>query len=108
MPSDSNWSAILQVDILAKYMLLLGWNDTAVCDDWMAYSVIKTIQRCWAHLIWEARDLREKNPDSGSAAAVLERLRRIFCNAKGKRPAGERQETKALLVARVKRLRKGI
>lgn len=84
--------------------LLPGWEGTMVCDGWPSYKFLERVQRCWAHMIREARDLAEKHPDSREAADVLARLRRIFEDAKQARPARKRQHAHDLLAARIRRL----
>ena len=72
-------------DVLKE--LLPGWNGTLICDGWPPYNIFENIQRCWAHLIREARHISEKNPDDKDAMRVLELLRDIHNNGKKKRPA---------------------
>ena len=91
---DSRGAKVLQE-------LLSGWNGTIVCDGWSAYSRYR-IQRCWAHLIREPRHLSEANPDNKDARNVLAWLRRIYADAKKKRPAKARQKAHAAYSARQK------
>ena len=82
------------------------WDGIIVSDGWTAYSRYR-VQRCWSHIIREARDLAERNPDCRGALDVLRRLRRIYDDAKRmsrKRPRRLRQRACALLLARIGRI----
>ena len=56
------------------------WAGTIVCDGWQAYGVYR-IQRCWAHILREMRDVCAKNPDDWNAAHVARMIERIFRDA---------------------------
>ena len=48
------------------------WKGTIVCDGWTAYKGYN-IQRCWAHILREIRDVVRKNPDCQEAKQMLTR-----------------------------------
>ena len=52
------------------------WKGTLVCDGWTAYKGYN-VQRCWAHLSREIRDVVRKNPDCQEAKQML----RVLSNA---------------------------
>ena len=52
------------------------WKGTIVCDGWTAYKGYN-IQRCWAHILREIRDVVRKNPDCQEAKQML----RVLTNA---------------------------
>lgn len=89
-------------DVLEE--LLPGWDGTVICDGWKPYNRFKNKQRCWAHIIRDARHIYEKNPDSIDAKRLLYRLRRIYTDAKSKRPIKHRKKAHTLLKLRIKRL----
>ena len=56
-----------------------GFKGVIVCDGWRAYpSYTGRIQRCWAHLLREARYLAERNDEAGTLSEALHRLYRRF------------------------------
>ena len=82
------------------------WDGIIVSDGWSAYLRYR-VQRCWSHIIREARDLADRNPDCRGALNVLRRLRRIYDDAKKmsrKRPRHLRQRACDLLLARIGRI----
>ena len=89
-------------DVLKE--LLPEWNGTVICDGWSPYGIFEKMQRCWAHIIREARHMSEKNPDDRDARRVLESLRDMNDNGKKKRPAKDRQKAHDLLALRIKRM----
>ena len=80
-----------------------GFKGTIVCDGWRAYSKFR-IQRCWAHIIRELKYVAKLNPDDKEAAHMLKLLRRIYEDAKRRRPKSDRRRDHGLLAARTKRL----
>ena len=63
------------------------------CDGWRR-------QRCRAHIVREARYLREAHPGSAAARNILERLRRVYESASKKHTSRAR----AALLGRVRRV----
>ena len=84
--------------------LLPGWKGTVVCDGWRSYGTLEKLQRCWSHVITEARHISESNGDDADARRVLGLLRRVFHDAKKRRPARNRQKDHALLSSRIRRM----
>jgi transposase len=57
-------------------VLTRRFKGTIVCDGWKSYSgFTDRIQRCWAHLLRESKDLAEKIPE---AVSLHEALRSIY------------------------------
>ena len=57
-------------------VLTRRFKGTIVCDGWKSYSgFTNRIQRCWAHLLRESKDLAEKIPE---AAPLHEALKNIY------------------------------
>ena len=57
-------------------VLTRQFKGTIVCDGWKPYAKFtKHIQRCWAHLLRESKDLAEKIPE---AVPLHEALRKIY------------------------------
>ena len=84
--------------------VLHDWNGTIVCDGWGSYKKY-IIQRCWAHIIREAKDLAVKYPDDKQAQSMLKHLRRIYeraCNVKGLKK--KRSRTCKLLLRSIEHL----
>ena len=54
-----------------------GWKGTIVCDGWTAYKGYN-VQRCWAHLMCEIREVVRKNPDSQEAKQMLQVISRVY------------------------------
>ena len=52
--------------------VLPGFKDVIVCDGRRSYNGWPR-QRCWAHIVREARYLREAHPGSAAARGILER-----------------------------------
>jgi len=49
---------------------------TVICDGWTAYPAFSSnLQRCWAHLLWEAEDVAS---DHEEAEPVYRRLKQMF------------------------------
>ncbi len=84
--------------------LLPGRRGTMVCDGWRPYGILEKLQRCWSHIIVKALHISERNEDGADAHRVLGLLRRIFHDAKKKRPARNRPKDHGLLTLRIKRL----
>ena len=84
--------------------LLPGWKGTIVCDGWKPYNCIQSLQRCWAHIIREAREYAEKNPNSKPAREILNWLLKIYDDAKKKIPHKKRQDAHDKLSSRIQRL----
>ena len=77
-----------------------------VCDGWSAYNGYR-VQRCWPHIIREAKDLWERNLDCPGTWDVLRRLRKIYDDAKKvskKRSRSLRNRAYANLLARIDRI----
>ena len=92
-------------DVLRE--VLPEFKGVIVCDGRGSYNGWQR-QRCWAHIVREARYLHETHPRSAAARDILERLRRIYeaaCEASGKRANGARRaRTRAALLGRVRRV----
>ncbi|MCG8531300.1 MAG: IS66 family transposase [Desulfovibrionales bacterium] len=84
--------------------LLPGWRGTMVCDGWSSYKTLERLQRCWAHIIREARHLAGRNRNDADARQVLKLLRRVYRDAKRKRLVRDRQRDHGLLTSRVRRM----
>ena len=85
-------------------VLLPDWKGTIVCDGWGPYKMY-FIQRCWAHIIREAKDIAEKHPDDKQAQSMLKYLRNIYeraCNVKGSKK--KRSHACKLLLRSIERL----
>ncbi len=92
-------------DVLHE-ILGAGWGGTVVCDGWSAYGTF-TVQRCWAHIIREMKDLSEKNKDSTEVCRVYDTLCRIYddaCDAKSRKHSKWRLAARQRLEARVSRM----
>lgn len=87
--------------------ILRGFRGTIVCDGWRPYRAWK-IQRCWAHIIREAKYLTQMHPRSRAAQDILERLRRIYaigCDARERRMSRARRvRLRATLLGHVTRI----
>ena len=81
------------------------WDGIIVCDGWTAYGRYR-VQRCWSHIIREAKDFWKHNPDHPGARDVLKRLRKIYDDAKeaSTLPRHLREKASALLLARIDRI----
>ena len=75
-----------------------------VCDGWRSYRTLENLQRCWSHIITEARHIAERNEHDTDARRVLKMLRRIFHDAKRRRPVRNRPRDHGLLSRRIKRM----
>ena len=85
---------------------LWDWDGIIVCDGWSAYNGYR-VQRCWSHIIREAKDLWERNLDCPGTWDVLKRLRKIYDDAKKvskKRSRSLRHRAYANLLARIDRI----
>ena len=84
---------------------LKDWDGIIVCDGWTAYGKYR-VQRCWSHIIREAKDFWKCNPDHPGAFDVLRRLRKIYDDAKEAcaLPRHLREKASALLLARIDRI----
>ena len=87
--------------------VLPGFRGVIVCDGWRSYNGWRR-QRCWAHILREARYLLRAHPDSAAARDILERLRGVFetaCGASGKRMSkARRARVRAALLGHVRRI----
>lgn len=87
--------------------VLRGFRGVIVCDGWKSYLGWK-LQRCWAHILREARYLLERHPRSAAARRMLEQLRRIYrlaLEASGSRMSrARRARVRAALLGQVRRL----
>ena len=85
--------------------VLPGFKGVIVCDGWRSYNGWRR-QRCWAHILREARYLLRAHPDSAAARDILERLRGIYgtaCDASGKRMSkARRARVRAALLGHVR------
>lgn len=62
------------------------FNGLLGCDGWSAYSFIRLLQRCWAHLLRESKNLKQRA--GGAAAAwIHKRLKKLFDTAESLRLA---------------------
>ena len=55
------------------------WNIPITCDGYAAYNEFHIRQRCWAHILREADDLAQNNPD---CKLLHEKLQKSFHDAK--------------------------
>ena len=87
--------------------VLPGFKGVIVCDGWRSYNGWRR-QRCWAHILREARYLLRAHPDSAAARDILERLRGVFETARdasGKRmKKARRVRVRAALLGCVRRI----
>ena len=60
--------------------ILGDWDGIIVCDGWKPYARYR-IQRCWAHIMREMRDLKGMYRDSPEARNALRTLSRIYRDA---------------------------
>ena len=77
-----------------------------MCDCWSTYKGYH-VQRCWSHIIREAKDFHERNPDNAATYDVLRRLRKIYDDIKNvskKRSHEIRDNASVLLLARINRI----
>ena len=72
-------------DVLRE--VLPEFEGVIVCDGWKPYRV-RSIQRCWAHILREALHLVPAHPRSRAARDMLEGLRRACLLARPRVPAG--------------------
>lgn len=77
------------------------------CDGWQSYpQKVRRIQRCWAHLLREAKYLAEK--EEGQAQLLYQELRELFAKLKQLRAAvlvqQERERQYELLIAHLQRV----
>ena len=56
--------------------MLPEWDGIMVCDGWRPYGIF-TVQRCWAHILREAKHIWERNK-SDDTFHVLECLQKIY------------------------------
>ena len=92
-------------DVLKE--ILPEFRGTIVCDGWWPYRTY-AIQRCWAHIMREARYLAEAHPRSRAAQDILKRLQRVYeigCDARGRRMSRARRvRLRAALLGHVTRI----
>ena len=82
------------------------WDGVIVCDGWTAYGRYR-VQRCWSHIIREARDIWNRNPDCAGARNVLKHLRTIYdyaTKASKTRSRSLRDNASALLLTCIDRI----
>lgn len=59
-----------------------GFEGTIVCDGWKPYAKFTNhIQRCWAHLLRESKDLALKIPDAIPVHGALKRIYELLIDA---------------------------
>lgn len=78
---------------VVKEILGKDYKGIVICDGWKSYAQFGyTIQRCWAHLFREAKDLENQNPYSA--------LCTLFANAKNGLPRSEAEKRLSRIIAR--------
>jgi len=71
------------------------------CDFYAGYNKLGVLQRCWFHLLKDAKELAELNADRPETVAWVEALKALYEEAKaggltlGELPAGERRRDQA-------------
>ena len=92
-------------DVLQE--VLPGFKGVIVCDGWKPYRAWD-VQRCWAHILREARYLVQAHPRSRAARDVLARLVRAYgsaCDSAGTRmPRARRARARASLLGHLTRI----
>jgi transposase len=59
-----------------------GFEGTIVCDGWRPYAKFTNrIQRCWAHLLRESKDLAQKIPEAAPVHGALKRIYELLTDA---------------------------
>ena len=97
---DSRGLKVLQ-EILGE-----DWDGTIVCDGWGPYTRYR-IQRCWAHILREMRDLADRYSKNKTAQHVEAMLSRIYADARdipASTPKYRREYLRKLLIQRTRRL----
>jgi hypothetical protein len=51
----------------------------AICDGWMPYHIFNTRQRCWAHILREAKHYSEKL-ETNNSVSLYQSLQELFCH----------------------------
>jgi hypothetical protein len=59
------------------------FGGTVTCDFYSGYNKLGVLQRCWVHLLRDAKELAEINADRPPVAAWVEALRALYQEAKG-------------------------
>lgn len=83
--ATTEWSCFVSVEaergtyVLQKHFD--GFCGVAVSDGWYAYRMFEILQRCWAHILREAKHLSERTK-SEMAASLHGALRSLFFDAK--------------------------
>ena len=62
-------------NVLQKYFG--SFTGVAVCDGWLPYKIFNTRQRCWAHILREAKHYSEKL-DTLNSASLYHYLQKLF------------------------------
>ncbi len=66
--------------------ILGDYKGTIVCDGWNAYVQYSyNLQRCWAHLLREAKELKEKHLDFSNFYDYLKKLYEKMCKIKNRK-----------------------
>jgi hypothetical protein len=58
------------------------FGGTLICDFYGAYNWVGLLQRCWSHLLADAKELAELNADRPETVAWVEALRALYREAK--------------------------
>jgi DNA-directed RNA polymerase subunit N (RpoN/RPB10) len=66
-----------------KEILGEEFGGTLTCDFYAAYNWVGVLQRCWPHLLRDARELAELNADRPEVGAWVEALGALYREAKG-------------------------
>jgi len=66
------------------------FGGTVTCDFYSGYNKLGVLQRCWVHLLRDAKELAEINADRPQVAVWVEALRALYQEAKGCRHPSER------------------
>ena len=62
-----------------------SFEGVAVCDGWMPYKIFNIRQRCWAHILREAKHYSEKI-DTENSASLYNSLQKLFHDIKESKP----------------------
>jgi hypothetical protein len=76
---------------------ILGENfgGTVTCDFYAGYNRLGVLQRCWAHLLGDAKELAELNSDRPEVRAWEQSLRALYREAKAFSPPNPRRRERA-------------
>ena len=72
----------------------------AVCDGWMPYHMFGIRQRCWAHILREARHMSEKL-ETDNSKSLYYSLQRLFYDIKGIQPSDTAHDAAVNLFERI-------